>query len=531
MLILVAGNGERDAVLAAAQRLTGRRATRSYAGDHTVLKLGAIGGVGVMLAQIVVEGSAGPGGSEQTTASLLAALSPDYLILTGTCRAIRTKVAAGDIVVATRLITPYGDRPVPSTLLIDKFQAATVDRHASAVHFGHIVSTDRATAHEPDAIAWEREGAGVYAAAAKARIDWAVVRGVAGEDRHAAAQGAAAFVIGTIAEGGLQPPPPPPPTSRQPRTAWRLPPRAAWRSAAAAAMIGALVAASAGPTASGSGYIVVYSARVLEVQPPQFCSRRVVDLDQLTTSLVWDQDPVPPKMDFVYHGCDKELTIAGTRAVAFGRGRSAGASPDECATDAHAPKPDTAEPVAWLEQGTVLCAITDRGSVARMTVIRKGEPYAEGADKPALELRVTLWIAYPPRSRSTWLVDAPVEEERGRWERGRRGIGGTSYARSYTAYTTSEPTCEGSRPAIVFDLGRQYKRFTVTVGISDSEEGSAQAKFWAELDDRPLFDREVAKGQREAVDVSVAGGRRLRLSVRSATCGGWFIWGDGNLLR
>jgi hypothetical protein len=110
-------------------------------------------------------------------------------------------------------------------------------------------------------------------------------------------------------------------------------------------------------------------------------------------------------------------------------------------------------------------------------------------------------------------------------------IAGVSYAKSYVAYVISTPSCADSRPTIVFDIQRRYSRFKVTVGIATSAKSSARAEFSVDLDGRPLVSTNLVYGQKEDVDIAVAGGARLRLTVHSPNeCGGHFVWGNGQLL-
>ena len=63
---------------------------------------------------------------------------------------------------------------------------------------------DQLKAAHPDAIGGEMEGSGIYAAAMRGKIDWALVKGIcdwghgkSDEYQHVAAQNAASFVLHT----------------------------------------------------------------------------------------------------------------------------------------------------------------------------------------------------------------------------------------------------------------------------------------------------------------------------------------------
>jgi len=69
---------------------------------------------------------------------------------------------------------------------------------------------DELSAQHPQAIGGEMEGAGVYAAAADAKVDWIVVKAIADwgfdksdDHQEAAARNAAAFVIHAVRERAL----------------------------------------------------------------------------------------------------------------------------------------------------------------------------------------------------------------------------------------------------------------------------------------------------------------------------------------
>src|SRR5262249_43518480 len=84
VLILVATNGERDAVLAAIRAANQARPERRYLRHHTVFEVGTLGGARVYVAQSE-QGMLSPGASTLTAHTLIDELTPDYLILAGIC--------------------------------------------------------------------------------------------------------------------------------------------------------------------------------------------------------------------------------------------------------------------------------------------------------------------------------------------------------------------------------------------------------------------------------------------------------------
>ncbi|XVQ82299.1 hypothetical protein ACQP2K_25955 [Microbispora siamensis] len=240
VLLLVATPTERNAVVKAVTTHNGAAPRRRHLAYHTVFDLGVVSNARVMLAQ-TRPGSLEPGAATLTAQSLTEQLDPHYLILTGICYGLHeTKQRLGDVLVCTQLrvmdhkkIVEHregepmeilrGDRVSPSVTLLDRCQTARLEPVAPAVHFGPLLSantlldspTTRASlaAAEPDAIGGEMEGLGVYAAAAKGRAEWIVVKAICdwGMDKDDAAQAfaarnAAEFVLDVLSGGGLDKP-------------------------------------------------------------------------------------------------------------------------------------------------------------------------------------------------------------------------------------------------------------------------------------------------------------------------------------
>jgi Transposase domain (DUF772)/Phosphorylase superfamily len=118
-----------------------------------------------------------------------------------------------------------GTNAPPSATLLDRFLVATVAWEAPPhVHFGTMLSSSvlvnslrhraELKKRHPSAIGGEMEGAAVYAAAAKNRSDWIVVKGISdfGQDKdeqfeaRLAAENAALFVVSTLRTAGLDRP-------------------------------------------------------------------------------------------------------------------------------------------------------------------------------------------------------------------------------------------------------------------------------------------------------------------------------------
>jgi nucleoside phosphorylase len=235
-LVLVASTVERDAVIGRVGRCNGMTAPeRTFAEHHTIFDLGPVAGSRVLLAQSE-QGIESPGAMMLTANDLIVECAPDHVVLVGTCVGLReAEQRIGDVVVPTQLRNLNwkavvreaagataefirGDRVSPGVLL-DRCRAATSD-WSGRVHFGTLLSenvlvesADHArllAEREPDALAVEMEGAGVYAAAARSKVDWIMIKGVAGWGQHApepaqvaGAESAADFLVHLLGTGAL----------------------------------------------------------------------------------------------------------------------------------------------------------------------------------------------------------------------------------------------------------------------------------------------------------------------------------------
>lgn len=241
VLIMVATPEEKQAVIEAVTEATGAQPGHRNLKFHTAFELGVVSRARVLVSQSR-PASADPGGAVLAAQSLIDQLDPDYLLLTGICFGLREdKQRLGDILVCSQLrVTdhkkivepvpgepveiPRGDRVAPSVTLLDRCQNARLPREEPKVHYGPMLSgnvlLDSPTARrrmieaEPDAIGGEMEGHGVYAAAAKGKVDWIVVKAICDwgmgktDDWHErAARNAAEFVLDVLRQGGLDRPP------------------------------------------------------------------------------------------------------------------------------------------------------------------------------------------------------------------------------------------------------------------------------------------------------------------------------------
>ncbi|MFC5637599.1 hypothetical protein [Streptomyces bullii] len=238
LLMLVVNDEERDAVLRVVEDVNHTRAVPVFMGRHTVFRLGCISEVDLHLVQCE-QGSGGTRGAALVVSAVLDRLRPDFLVMVGVCWGLRPdKSRLGDVVVSCPLrlmdhvkvaqgpdggtVTILrGDRVPPSDLLLDRLRAARVGwDDERAVHFAlmlssSVLSDDPSVARaylerEPDGFAAEMEGGGGYAAAAKGRVEWILVKAIADwgvgktdTAQPAAARNAAEFVTHMIGTGAL----------------------------------------------------------------------------------------------------------------------------------------------------------------------------------------------------------------------------------------------------------------------------------------------------------------------------------------
>lgn len=261
-MIMVATDEEHRAVSAAVRAVTRREPEVKFLDHQTYRYLGKIENTRISLVQ-VEPGAVGPGGAAISAAALVSRLDLDFLILVGICYGLRPdEHDFGDVLVCNQLraidlrkvaepagLPPQpksrtaaeaadkiantqppsgdpdeivrGDSVKPSTMLLGRLrEAAHQLRGEIPVHFGPMLTAstlvssrafrDKLRAAHPDALGGEMEGAGVYAAAAHAKVDWIVVKGICDwgfdktdEYHRPAAENAAAVVVRAATIGGL----------------------------------------------------------------------------------------------------------------------------------------------------------------------------------------------------------------------------------------------------------------------------------------------------------------------------------------
>jgi nucleoside phosphorylase len=233
VLIVTVTKLEAQTVLSVFSQAAGINWTRQRSEHKTYYNLGVHGGVPVSMVQSEM-GTATPGGALLTVRQAIHDLRPQAVIMCGIAFGLRPgKQQLGDILVARQLQyyepqkvdlqhgqMPRGDRATAAERLLDRFRSGDIDWRGAPTHFGLILSgeklvndpnfRERLLQTEPEAIGGEMEGAGLYAAARDAKVDWILVKAICDwadgekdDSAHSqAANNAAQFVLHVLQLGG-----------------------------------------------------------------------------------------------------------------------------------------------------------------------------------------------------------------------------------------------------------------------------------------------------------------------------------------
>ena len=241
VLIVVATEVERDAVLRRAEELTGVPGRIEFGNRQTYFNLGFLNSSHIWLVQTEM-GSGAPGASLTTVGDAVDDLKPAYVLLVGIAFGVDPdKQKIGQILVSRQLqayeaqrigidsggepkLTLRGDRVTASTRILGRLRAATANWTGSPVTFGLIISGEKLvdnldfrnelTELIPEALGGEMEGAGLYSASTERNTDWILVKAICDwadgkkrdnktERQREAASQAANFVLHAIAIGGF----------------------------------------------------------------------------------------------------------------------------------------------------------------------------------------------------------------------------------------------------------------------------------------------------------------------------------------
>lgn len=112
-------------------------------------------------------------------------------------------------------------------------------------------------------------------------------------------------------------------------------------------------------------------------------------------------------------------------------------------------------------------------------------------------------------------------------------LNGKTYAHSLS---TSLSCYSDSTTNYDYDLGRHYRHFQATVGLTDQSASEASVQMEVFADGRKVASNSVSLGSPAEVNVDIAGALRLRLTVvqtkHGNNCGevGQAVWGDARAL-
>ena len=236
VLVLTANDTEIRVSLEEFATRFGRRPQREFVGTTTIYLLGQIGRSDVVLAQGAMSDE-GPDAISMKTVELIDRLNPDYVILSGICLGLeKSKQRFGDIILS-RDVRNYnlqkvteengkltvilrGGRVPASPTLMDRFRSGKVDWKECRVDPGLMMSGSVLVNHpdfvaalkrmEPEALGAEMEGAGLFAACMRKKVDWILVKSISDwgfkkdDSAHElAARNSIRFVYEVINAGGL----------------------------------------------------------------------------------------------------------------------------------------------------------------------------------------------------------------------------------------------------------------------------------------------------------------------------------------
>ena len=241
ILLITAREVETQAIVHLVHNEFAHKPRRWFIDDKTYYDLGMIGGRRIFLVQSEM-GTNGPGGALLTIHESINKLAPCAVVMVGIAFGMNPhRQRIGDILVSQQIldyemqrvertidgqrrILPRGPRPEASIWLLDRCRSGLIDWNGPKVHFGLILSgaklidnqshRDLLLRFEPEAIGGDMEGAGLYAAAQRKRVDWILIKAISdwadGEKlqkkesaQKKAACNAARFTIHVIQQGGF----------------------------------------------------------------------------------------------------------------------------------------------------------------------------------------------------------------------------------------------------------------------------------------------------------------------------------------
>ncbi len=237
ILIVTVTKVEGQAILETFSHASGEVWARYRIGDKTYYSLGIHGDAPIFMVQSEM-GSVMPGGSLLTVHQAILDLRPQAVIMCGIAFGLHPgKQKLGDILIAKQILSYEAqkvdlqrspilrsDRVTASERLLDRFHSGDIDWKGAQTHFGLVLSGEKLV-NAPDSIDWfleiepealggEMEGAGLYVAARKKKVDWILVKAICdwadgnknNNAQSLAARNAAQFILHVLRLGGWENP-------------------------------------------------------------------------------------------------------------------------------------------------------------------------------------------------------------------------------------------------------------------------------------------------------------------------------------
>jgi nucleoside phosphorylase len=242
VLLVTVTEVEAKAIFDALREESDYTVPRRFIENNAYYDLGFIGGARTFMVQSEM-GTAGPSGALLTIQEGIRVLSPAAVVMVGIAFGVDPKKQQiGDILISQQIlayelqrvgsgpagelvIRLRGDRPQAPPRMLARFRSGALDWEGPSLRFGLILSGDKLVDNqdfrdqlrilEPEAIGGEMEGAGLYAAAQRNKVDWILVKAICdwadgqkhrnkSQRQRKAARNAATFTIHVLRQSGFR---------------------------------------------------------------------------------------------------------------------------------------------------------------------------------------------------------------------------------------------------------------------------------------------------------------------------------------
>lgn len=147
-----------------------------------------------------------------------------------------------------------------------------------------------------------------------------------------------------------------------------------------------------------------------------------------------------------------------------------------------------------------------------------GEPTAEPTSPSPTPTPTRAYLSDVDALTSTRGVDAGTAE-----------VNGRGFPRSVTVWVNAA----GPVSEVEYNLGHHWKKFMATAGLRDDSPTGGKLTFEVSVDEKTIFEKSIALGESQDVNLNVDGALRLKLTVTysgqdsGSTYNG--TWGDARL--